>query len=83
MKTLSIITVAIFLGAGGVAMANDSGENHQDNTNATGPNPFMTFSDPYKFRDPSRTFSNYQGGGTDAFAMQPVRHHVVKHHVKK
>ena len=83
MKTLSIITVAIFLGAGGVAMANDSGENHQDNTNATGPNPFMTFSDPYKFRDPSRTFSNYQGGGPDAFAMQPVRRHVVKPHVKR
>jgi hypothetical protein len=83
MKTLSVITVAIFLGAGGAAMANDSGENHQDNMNATGPNPFMTFSDPYSYRNPARTFENYQYGGKDAFAMQPARHHVVKPHVKK
>ena len=78
MKTLSIITVAIFLGAGGAAMANDSGENHQDNTNTTGPNPYMTFSDPTTFRGVP-----YQGGGKDAFAMHPVRHHVVKPHVER
>ena len=41
MKALSIVTVAILLGLGGAAMANDSGENHQDNTNSTGANPFM------------------------------------------
>lgn len=40
-KTLSVAAVAILLGLGGVAMANDSGENHQDNTNATGYNPYM------------------------------------------
>ena len=77
------LSAALVLSLCGTVMANDSGENHQDNTNATGPNPFMTFSDPYKFRDPSRTFSNYQGGGTDAFAMQPARHHVLKPHARK
>jgi hypothetical protein len=41
MKTLSILTVAIMLGLGGVAMAGDSGENHQDNTNLAGANPYM------------------------------------------
>ena len=47
MKALSIVTVAILLGLGGAAMANDSGENHQDNTNTTGANPFMPeFSTP-------------------------------------
>jgi hypothetical protein len=78
MKTLGIITAAIFLGLGGAAMANDSGENHQDNTNSTGPNPYMTFSDPWTFRG-----ANHQGGGNNAFAMQPVQHHVVKPHDKK
>jgi hypothetical protein len=72
MKTLSIVTAAIFLSLGSAAMANDSGENHQDNTNSTGPNPFMTFSDPV-----------YRGGGYEAFAKQPVHHHVVHPHVKK
>ena len=42
MKTLSIITAAIFLGLSGAALAGDSGENHQDDSNSTGPNPFMT-----------------------------------------
>jgi hypothetical protein len=41
MNKLSIITVAIVLGLGGAAMAGDSGENHQDNTNVAGTNPFM------------------------------------------
>jgi hypothetical protein len=71
MKTLSIITVALILGLGGAAMANDSGANHQDDTNSTGPNPYM--SAPY----PTTS------GGKAAFAMHPVRHHVVKHHVEK
>jgi hypothetical protein len=39
MKNLSIIAVAILLGLGGAAMASDSGENHQDDTNSTGANP--------------------------------------------
>jgi hypothetical protein len=56
MKTLSIVTAAIFLSLGSTVMANDSGENHQDDTNSTGPNPFMTFSHPV-----------YRGGGYEAF----------------
>jgi len=71
IKTLGIIAVALVLGLGGAAMANDSGENHQDNTNTTGPNPYMNA--PYP------TF----GGGKAAFAMHPVQHHVVKRHVEK
>ena len=72
MKTLSIITAAIFLSLSGAVMAADSGEYHQDDTNSTGPNPYMTFSAPI-----------YHGGGYRAFAQQPVRHHVVHHHVEK
>jgi hypothetical protein len=71
MKALSVVTAAILLGLTGMAMAGDSGENHQDNTNATGPNPYMTFSD-----------GNYRGGGYQAFGQHPVRHHVVKPHDK-
>jgi hypothetical protein len=75
MKTLSIITAAIFLGLSGAALAADSGENHQDDTNSTGPNPFMTYS-----------AGSHRGGGYGgygAFAMRPAPHHVVTHHVKK
>ena len=36
MKTLSILIVATLLGLSGAAIAGDSGEAHQDNTNATG-----------------------------------------------
>jgi hypothetical protein len=36
MKALSILIVATLLGLSGAAIAGDSGENHQDNTNATG-----------------------------------------------
>jgi hypothetical protein len=36
MKTLSILILATLLGLGGAAIAGDSGENHQDDTNATG-----------------------------------------------
>jgi len=71
MKALSIVTVAILLGLGGAAMANDSGENHQDNTNSTGANPFMP------------EFSTPASSGRSAFAQYPVRHHVVHHQVKK
>jgi hypothetical protein len=72
MKTLGIITAAIFLSLCGTVMAADSGENHQDDTNATGPNPYMTFSAPI-----------YRGG-YHAMALQPpAQHHVVNHHAKR
>jgi hypothetical protein len=72
MKTLSIIAVAILLGLSGAAMAGDSGENHQSNTNRTGPNPFMPeFSTPVSH------------GGYSTFAQYPVQHHVVHRHVEK
>jgi hypothetical protein len=68
MKTLSIVTAVIFLGLGGVALANDSGENHQDNTNTTGSNPFMP------------EFSTPTSPGSSAFARYSVPHHVVHRH---
>jgi hypothetical protein len=71
MKTLSIITVAILLGLSGAAMAGDSGENHQDNTNATGSNPFMP-----EFNTPASS-------GYSAFGKYSVQHHVVHRHVEK
>jgi hypothetical protein len=70
VKKFSIIAVAVLLGLGGAAMAADSGENHQDDTNSTGPNPYMTHSN-----------GSYQRGGYQAYAKQPVQpahHHVVK-----
>jgi hypothetical protein len=45
MDALSIVTFAIFLGLGGAALASQQ-ESARSNTNATGPNPFMTFSAP-------------------------------------
>jgi hypothetical protein len=78
MKKLSIIAVAILLGLGGAAMASDSGENHQDDTNSTGPNPYMTFSS-----------GSLQRGGYRAYAQQPVQpaqpahHHVVKPRIQR
>ena len=72
MKTLGIITAAIFLGLSGVAMAGDSGENHQNNnTNTTGANPFMP------------EFSTPASPGYSAFGQYPVHHHVVHRHVAK
>jgi hypothetical protein len=75
MKTLGIITAAIFLGLSGVAMAGDSGENHQNNnTNTTGPNPFMPeFSTPARHGDANTH-------GYSAFGQYPVYHHVVGYH---
>jgi hypothetical protein len=74
MKTLSIITAAIFLGLSGAAMASDSGENHQDSTGATGPNPFMPeFS----------TRAGHGDAGSLAFGQYPVHRHVVHRHVEK
>jgi len=72
MKTFSIIAIAIFLGLSGAVMAADSGENHQDDTNSTGPNPYMTFSG-----------GTYQSGAYQAFAKHPVRHHVVGPHAER
>jgi hypothetical protein len=71
MKTLSIITAAIFLALSGAAMAGDSGENHQDNTNVTGANPFMP------------EFSTPASAGSSAFGQYQVRHHVGHRHVEK
>ena len=64
------LSAALVLALCGTVMANDSGENHQDGGNETGPNPYMTFSTP------SRAFN----GGNAAFAMHAVPHHSVKHH---
>jgi hypothetical protein len=70
-KAKIALSAAFFLGFCGAVMANDnSGENHQDGGNETGPNPYMTFSTP------SRAFN----GGNAAFAMHAVPHHSVKHH---
>jgi hypothetical protein len=70
-KTKVALSVALLLGLCGTVMAGDSGENHQDGGNSTGPNPFMTFS------------GESHRGGNDAFAQHVVRLHVVNHHVKK
>jgi hypothetical protein len=69
MKTLSIITAAIFLGLSGAAMAGQ--DSQQSNTNATGPNPFMP------------EFSTTASAGYSAFAQYPMHHHVVHRHVEK
>jgi hypothetical protein len=71
MKALSIVTVAILLGLSGAAQASDSGENHQDNTNTTGPNPFMP-----ELNTPASP-------GQSAFAQYPVQTHIVRHKVRK
>jgi len=46
----------------------DSGENHQDHTNSTGANPYVTYSG-----------GSYQRGGYKTYAQQPVQpaHHQV------
>ena len=78
MKALSIVTVAILLGLSGAAMAGDNQDSQQDNTNSTGPNPFMPeFSTPVSHGDADIT------RGSSAFAQYPVQHHVVHHQVKK
>ena len=77
MKTLSIITAAIFLGLSGAAMAGHDSESQQGSTNATGPNPFMPeFSTPV-------SHGNADTNGYSAYAQYPVQHHVVHHQVKK
>jgi hypothetical protein len=74
MNALSIVTFAIFLGLGGAALTNQQ-ESAQSNTNATGPNPFMTFS--------AADFHHYRMNGYEAFGSYPVQHQVVHHHVEK
>ena len=71
MKTLSIITAAIFLGLSGAAMAGGDSESQQSYTNATGPNPFMP------------EFSTPASPGYSAFGRYSVPHHVVHRHVEK
>jgi hypothetical protein len=68
-EKLSIIAVAIGLGHGGAAMASDSGENHQDDTNSTGANPYMTQRGGYQ------AFAQQP--------VQPAQHHVVKPRAKR
>jgi hypothetical protein len=70
MKTLSIITAAIFLGLSGAALAGSDSESQQSYTNATGPNPFM----PEVSTPASRGYS--------AFAQYP-QHHIVHRHVER
>jgi hypothetical protein len=71
MKTLSIVTAAIFLGLSGAAMAGGQ-DSQQSNANATGPNPFMP------------EFSTPASPGYSAFARSSVQHHHVVHrHVEK
>ena len=70
MKTLSLVTVAIFLGLSGAAMAAEENCGIYC-SNSTGPNPFMP------------EFSTPASRGYSAFAQYPVQHHVVHHHVKK
>jgi hypothetical protein len=72
-KAKIALSAALLLSLCGTVMANDSGENHQDGGNEVGPNPYMTFSQPY------RTSS----GGKEAFAKYSVQQHVVNPHVKK
>ena len=70
MKTLGIVTVAIFLGLSGVAKAAEENCGIYC-SNSTGPNPFMP------------EFSTPASRGYSAFAQHPVQHRVVHHHVKK
>jgi hypothetical protein len=65
MKKLSVIAIAIVLGLGGAAMAGDSGENHQDNTNTTGANPNM-----HEFTKGSSSFAKVE--------RPAVTHHIKK-----
>ena len=70
MKTLSIVTVAIFLGLSGVAMAAEENCGIYC-SNSTGPNPFMP------------EFSTPASRGYSAFARYPVRHHIAHRHFEK
>jgi hypothetical protein len=82
MKKLSIITVAILLGLGGVAMAG-SGDCGIYCTNSTGPNPFMPeVSTSSAAADAAYAHAREQNAGS-AYAQAPVQHHIVHHHVKK
>ena len=76
MKTLSIITAAIFLGLSGAAMAGGQ-DSQQSSANATGPNPFMP-----EFSTPARS-GDTNSFGYSAFAQYPVHHHVVHRKVEK
>jgi hypothetical protein len=75
MKTLSTFAVAILFGLSGAAMAGDSGEMHQDNTNAGYANSLNPYMPPH--------FSTPAPKGRSSFAKSSVEHHAVKHRVKK
>jgi hypothetical protein len=70
MKTLSVVTVAIFLGLSGAAMAGN-GDCGSYCTNSTGPNPFMP------------EFSTPSASADSAYAQARVHHHIVRHRVEK
>jgi len=77
-KTKVALSVALLLSLGGAVMAADSGENHQDNTNTSGPNPYMDRSGPHMAFG-----GNNLGGGNEAFAKSLGQHHVVTPHAKR
>ena len=83
MKALGMVTVAIFLGLSGAAMAGQ--DSQQDNTNSTGPNPFMPeVSTPVTHGDPDTWGNRPETYGYSAFGQYPLQRHVVHHHhVKK
>jgi hypothetical protein len=82
MKTLSVVTFAIFLGLSGAAMAGN-GDCGIYCTNSTGPNPFMPeVSTSSAAADAAYAQARGQNAGS-AYAQAPVQHHVVHHHVKK
>jgi hypothetical protein len=74
MKALSIFAVAILLGLSGAAMAGDSGEMHQDDTNAGYAKSLNSYMPPQ--------FSTPAPKGRSSFAKSPVQH-PVNHRVKK
>jgi hypothetical protein len=72
-RTKIALSFALILGLSGAAMANDSGENHQDGGNSVGANPFMP-----EFNTPV-SHGGANTYGYSAFAQS----HVVHRHVKK
>jgi hypothetical protein len=70
MKTLSIVTVAIFLGLSGVAMAAEENCGIYC-SNSTGPNPFMP------------EVSTSSASADSAYAQAQVHHQIVRHRVEK
>jgi hypothetical protein len=83
MKTLSIVTAAVLLGLSGAAMAGQNSQ--QDNTNSTGPNPFMPeFSTRVIHGDPDtwgyrpETYAGHPNASSAYGFVPSTTHH--KHH---